>query len=40
MYGYDIVKTLGEKNFSIDENTLPASSKKTKKRLFLAEVES
>ncbi|PVD15385.1 PadR family transcriptional regulator [Mesotoga sp. Brook.08.105.5.1] len=22
MYGYDIVKTLGEKGFSIDENTL------------------
>ncbi len=22
MYGYDIVKTLGEKSFSIDENTL------------------
>ncbi len=22
MYGYDIVKTLGERNFSIDENTL------------------
>ena len=37
MYGYDIVKTLGERNFSIDENTLSPSKKTRGKEILSSE---